>query len=209
MNDTIQQLDGDSENEDHIEWFDGVTSGIDSKRVAAAGILAALSIAIAPVAEFIPRIPGWGIALFDPVSIIWIIAFLIGGFWIGIVTTLAGTMGLFLYDPTGIGPFFKIVATLPMIVIPYLGLKLRRQADSGSNLASPRKYTVLMLVALLVRLSLMVPLNIIIVPLFFDWGIEQIVQYTVILNVLQSLWDALVPYLVVYPTGLYRHYGMW
>ncbi|TFG98006.1 hypothetical protein E4H12_07260 [Candidatus Thorarchaeota archaeon] len=50
------------------------------KQVVIAGVLASLSIAIAPSASMIARVAGWGIALFDPVSLFWIAAFLIGGY---------------------------------------------------------------------------------------------------------------------------------
>ena len=59
------------------------------KKVVTASVLAALSIAVAPIASFVPRIPGWGIALFDPVSIFWVVAFLLGGYWVGILSVFS------------------------------------------------------------------------------------------------------------------------
>jgi hypothetical protein len=104
------------------------------KQVVTAGILASLSIAVAPTASMIARIAGWGIALFDPVSLFWIAAFLIGGRSVGIISMSAGTLGLFLYDPTGIGPVFKFFATLPMILVPSAGVLRRKSQEGGAAL---------------------------------------------------------------------------
>jgi hypothetical protein len=133
--------------------------------VVVAGVLASLSVAVAPVASFLTRVAGWGIALFDPVSLFWIAAFLIGGRKVGFNCMVAGTIGLFFFDPTGIGPIFKFLATLPMIMIPWFGLKWRAETRSGKKLGKPKNYIVLMFAGFLVRLALMIPLNLIVVPL--------------------------------------------
>jgi len=117
-------------------------SGERVKKIVIASVLASLSIAIAPVAEIVPRIPGWGIAIFDPVSFFWIISFLLGGIWVGLVSTIAGTMGLFLYDPTAVGPFFKLVATLPMILVPWYGVRKLKNTVGGESLLDRSEETV-------------------------------------------------------------------
>ncbi|MFW9920148.1 MAG: hypothetical protein ACFFED_11140, partial [Candidatus Thorarchaeota archaeon] len=67
-----------------------------------------------------------------------------------------------------------------------------------------------MLVAYLVRLSLMMPLNLVIVPALFGISdVSFIIMYTLILNTLQSLWDTLVPFLIVYRTRIFDEFRMW
>ena len=215
-----------SDNDVDLELVSESESSVKVKQVVLASVLASLSIAIAPVAEFVPRIPGWGIAIFDPVSIFWIISFLIGGIWVGLVSTVAGTMGLFLYDPTAIGPVFKLIATLPMIIVPWYGVrKLRRvvrgetlsnaeetskNGIEGESLSRPKFYAILMVLAFLLRLALMVPINIAYGAIALPFlTIEFIISYAIIINCFQSLWDALIPFLIVYPTGIFKTFKMW
>ena len=181
------------------------------KQAAFAAIMAALSLASAPIASVIPRIPGWDIALFDPVSFFWIIAFLIGGYFVGITTVFAGTVGLFFFDPSGVGPIFKILATMPMIVIPWLMVRYTTEDKQGKRLAIPRFYIMAMFAATLLRLLIMVPTNLVMVPLLYGpiWPVDFIITYTLVLNLSQSLWDALIPYLLVHKSQIFEKFGMW
>ncbi|MHA3962407.1 MAG: hypothetical protein AM325_002600 [Candidatus Thorarchaeota archaeon SMTZ1-45] len=180
------------------------------KKIVTASVLAALSIAVAPIASIVPRIPGWGIALFDPVSIFWIIAFLLGGYWVGMLSAFAGTFGLFLYDPTAIGPIFKILATLPMILVPWLGVRRLGNESRGESLSRPRFYGTLMLSAFILRLLLMVPINLIYGAIAMPFlTVEFILSYAIILNAFQSMWDALIPFIIVHKTGIFKSFGMW
>jgi len=162
------------------------------------------------------RLAGWGIALFDPVSLFWIVAFLIGGVRVGMVSTAAGTIGLFFFDPTGIGPMFKFAATVPMIIVPWLGVKRYGRDVGGQFLSRPLRripygnYTILMAIAFFVRLLLMIPLNLVIVPIIAPFFTpEQIIAYSLTINAFQSFWDAFVPLLVVFPTTVFDHFKMW
>lgn len=182
-------------------------------QVVIAGVLAALSIAIAPTASMLMRVAGWGIALFDPVSLFWIAAFLVGGRRVGIITMSAGTFGLFLFDPTAIGPIFKFLATMPMILVPWFGVQRLRAEEGGEALSRPTFYFSFMILAFLVRLAIMIPAN------FLYWGlilptldaatIIYILVVVLSINSVQSIGDALVPYLVIHPTGVHRHFGIW
>jgi hypothetical protein len=186
------------------------TTAESTRRIAVAAVLGAVSIALASTATFIPRIPGWGIALFDPVSLIWIIAFLLGGIEVGMVTTYAGFFGLFLFDPTGIGPVFKFLATVPMILIPWLAIKFTNVTEGGKHLANPRTYAKYMILAYLVRLALMIPLNLWLLAALFgiqDYGF--VITYTLVLNTLQSFWDASIPFYIVFKTRLFEDFRMW
>ena len=199
-----------SEEEDKLELIDESGSSERVKKVVVASVLASLSIAVAPIVEIVPRIPGWGIALFDPVSLFWIVSFLIGGIWVGLVSTVAGTIGVFLYDPTAIGPVMKLIATLPMIIVPWLGVRRLRREVGGESLSNARFFFKFTIIAFIVRILLMVPINVaygaIAYPFF---TIEFIVTYAIILNAVASFWDALVPYILVHKTQVFKTFKMW
>ena len=184
-----------------------------TQKITAASIFGAISWASAIIAAYIPRLPGWGFALFDPVSIIWIIAFLIFGLSVGIMSTLLGTLGLMYFDPTGIGPFMKLIATLPMIIVPWLITRTKK--NSGRTdldyLLQIRVYTIAMIIALIIRLLLMIPLNLIIVPLFFSniWTPTLIIEYTTILNSVQWIGDAWLSYIIVVESDLKANFKYW
>ncbi|MHA1949226.1 MAG: hypothetical protein ACXAAO_04430 [Candidatus Thorarchaeota archaeon] len=196
------------------EEFELTEVSEESKRVkqaAFAAIMAALSLASSPIVSVIPRIPGWDIALFDPVSFFWIIAFLVGGYFVGSVTAIAGTIGLFFFDPSGFGPLFKLLATAPMIIIPWLAVRFSAPEEGGSKLASLQYFVMVMLAATALRLLIMVPTNLVMVPLLYGPFLtaDFIISYTIILNLSQSLWDALIPYLLVHKSQIFEKFGMW
>ncbi len=183
-----------------------------TQKITAAAIFCSISLISSLTAAYIPRLPGWGFALFDPVSIIWIIAFLLFGIIVGIITSILGTIGLIFFDPTGIGPFMKLVATLPMLVIPWaltrFGNKYEHQSD---YLLKIKIYTVAMILALFVRLLIMIPLNLVIVPLFFSdsWSPVAIIEYTLILNIIQWVGDSWIPYIVVAKSTIRNNFKYW
>ena len=196
-----------------LDYIPSSESSERVKEIVTASVLAALSIAVAPSATMIARVAGWGIALFDPVSLFWIAAFLIGGRRVGIISTSAGTLGLFLYDPTAIGPIFKFLATLPMILIPWFGVHRLKSTVGGEALSQPKFYFTLMLLAFIVRLVVMIPANFLywamILPTLDATTIIYILTVVLSINSVQSIGDALIPYLVVHPTGIYKHFGIW
>jgi hypothetical protein len=222
---------GTSQNDDEsFDLTEQSDSSLRTKKLAMAAIFASLSIIITPIAAFIPRIPGWNIALFDPVSFFWLIAFLLGGGWVGLVSMVAGAIALNFFDPTPFfGPLLKFVATLPLIVIPWLGVKYHLKkgmrapfpdTDSaeeskgdlkgGRILSRLTTYLPLMFIAFLIRLILMIPLNLMIVPLL--WGLDDfgfIVTYTVILNTFQTLFDIILPYVVIHRTTIFENFKLW
>ncbi len=70
--------------------------------IAASAIFGAVSLVLSSyVVPTMPRVAGWGMAFFDPVSLIWIVAFLIFGIRAGVFTTIIGTFGLMIWDTSG------------------------------------------------------------------------------------------------------------
>ena len=227
-----KMVPSEDENEDD-DWqlADTSQSAERVKKVAAAAILASLSIAVSPIASFVPRIPMFGIAVFDPISLFWVIAFLVGGIWVGSVSMVAGVIMLNFFDPYPIiGPLLKFLATAPMILLPWLTVRgasragkdgilsripllgngIEEGAEGGIMLSGRYLYGALMFLAYLVRLAVMIPVNLTVVPIL--WGIGDfafIVGYTLVLNTVQSLWDAFLPFIVIHRTPVFKNYGMW
>lgn len=98
-----------------------------------AAIFGALGAVVAfMTAPYLPRL-AWGIAWIDPVSIIWVTCFLIFGAAAGILCCFIGTVALMFVDPfTPVGPVMKLLATLPMILIPFIILKLKKSWNYSS-----------------------------------------------------------------------------
>jgi len=222
----IEQMSQEESDNDWVLPYSDGTHEL-AKRVVVAALLAALSIAVTPIATYVPRL-NWGIALFDPTSIFWIIAFLMGGIWVGLVSMSAGVLLLNFFDPFApVGPLVKLLATLPMIVIPWLGTKFvqwRSEGDpsyqdsqeeaepkaGGRILSKPGFFAIMMVLALFVRLAITIPVNLSVVPTLYGiTDINFIIIYTIILNISTSFFDALIPYLVVYPTSVYDNFKLW
>lgn len=223
--------ENDDEEEVDMELAATSETSETAKKVAVAAVLASLSVAVSPIAAGIPRIPLFGIAIFDPISLFWMIAFLVGGFWVGLFSMATGAFMLNFFDPYPIfGPMLKFLATFPMVILPWLAVRntenqgqsrllsivqrIGRQPDSGNLggalLSKTRIFSLLMVLSYLVRIAVMTPVNLIVVP--FIWGVTDpgfIIIYTVGLNTIQSFWDAFIPFIVVHRTPIFSNYGMW
>ena len=196
-----------------------------TRSIGASAVFGGLSLALAALtAPYLPRMPGWGIAFIDPVSIVWITAYLIFGFTTGVATSLIGTLGLMFFDPfTPIGPAMKFVATMPIILSFELGLRLyRHTAHSGESLKSLKRYIPLSLIGTTTRTAIMTLFNILLFIYIFDlsfakinlFGIElsswdAVIIVTVFINAKQSLWDCMIPYLISFSAKLYDQFRFW
>lgn len=217
------------------EVLPGETEAIRSKKsqfliqLAGGAIFGALSTVVALLLSPIinaSRIQGWGIALFDPTSWIWIICFLIFGIRAGIICSITGSFGLLIIDPTGIGPAFKFFATIPHIIIPYLILNWREKGvKTTQKLKDPKLYGLSGVISLAVRICAMLILNLIFVATiwadFFEYinleviglanitGLSAILIFTPIINLCTGVLDLLVPYFLVFGTKLDEKFGLW
>jgi riboflavin transporter FmnP len=184
------------------EVKEGEIESIRSKRtelliqIAGAAIFAALSIAISPIVSIIPRLPGWGFAFFDPTSIPWIVSFVIFGPIAGILSTSIGSIGLVLWDPTGIGPMFKFLATIPLILVPTIFMRLYKQGNgekTSNKLMKPLNYAIYGIIALIVRIVLMLIIN----GALFGWS-TYVITFVLLLNSIQTAFDLIVPYIIAF-----------
>ncbi len=190
-------------------------------KIAGGAVFSAISIGLAlSISPIVPRVPGWGIAFIDPVSIIWVLCFLIFGLLAALICAFSGFAALFYVDPfIPWGPLFKLTATLPLIIIPYILVKYFKNQSSqplGLKLEKPSFYLLSTLPAIIVRCAVMGFVNI----LFFIFilgegaitavgGLLTVLIMAVAINAEQSIWDLYIPWLLTYPTKIYRTYKLW
>ena len=192
-------------------------------KIAGAAVFSAMSLVISLLTtEVLPRF-AWGLAWFDPVSVIWILSFFVFGYEAGLITSVVGMFLLFPFDGfSPWGPLFKFLATVPLIFIPLIMQKLRKQEINNESILNTRNLILNWVVSVVFRVVIMIPVNIIailtIVPNLWGinlWegdaanlgflGIESINGWTAIIitvlfvNVLQSVSDYLVPYMLIKP----------
>ncbi|MHA1474095.1 MAG: hypothetical protein ACTSPA_00035 [Promethearchaeota archaeon] len=192
--------------------------------IAGAAIFGALSIALSYFStEYIPRV-AWGLAYFDPVSLVWIISFLVFGFRAGILTSVIGTLGLMPFDPFApIGPLMKFGSTVWFILIPYLYSRILLKSEpSGKDIKKLSVYIPSTIIAWLIRCILMATINYFLLTYMFDmsvdlgWlgfsqitGVWAIIITVFVLNTIQSVFDIIIPYLLVFTTKIYDQFQIY
>ncbi len=186
-------------------------------KIAGAGIFAALSLVLSALSLVLPRVQ-WGLALFDPVSVIWILAFFVFGYEAGILTSIVGMFLLIPFDPFGyIGPVMKFTATVPLIIIPLIINFIRRRPRNSDYILNNKTLVINWVSGTIVRVVVMVIFNIIIINLMFGGdefasavsleflgftgvtGWTAIVWTVAVINILQSIWDYLIPLILIKP----------
>jgi hypothetical protein len=166
------------------------------------------------------RIQGWGIAFFDPMSWIWMICFLLFGPLAGILSSVIGTFGLMIFDPTGIGSIFKIAATIPQIILPTLLLKLKNAGVSNKDkLKNPKKYILVSLISIGARIGIMLIANITYlmilgvpveyIEVFGITGWMAVTVFVITINSYAGALDLGIAYLIVYSSKLDEKFELW
>jgi len=118
------------------------------------------------------------------------------------------------FDPFApIGPLMKFAATFSLIIVPIVLLKLYKREEGvlkSKILKDRKKYIVYGLLGTVFRIVVMVILNIIVyLALFGSQGLEYWIMLVILINALQSVWDLLIPYLLVYGTKLDEKFEIW
>ena len=184
-------------------------------QLAGGAIFGALSLVVSIfVLPFLPRTPQ-GMAYFDPVSIVWVTCFLIFGPLAGILCMFIGFLILIPFDPSipVIGPLMKLAATFSLVIVPIVFLKLYKREIGvlqSKKLKNKKNYVTYGLLGTAFRIFVMVILNTIVYLAFFgSEGLAFWLILVVIINALQSLWDLLIPYLIVFGTKLDEKFEIW
>jgi riboflavin transporter FmnP len=204
------------------------TANITLQLVGAA-LFGALSLVFSAfVTPIIPRLP-FGIAFFDPVSILWITCFLFFGTKSGILCCFIGTAGLIPFDPfTPIGPLMKLAATLSLIIVPIIWLKLYKSVEGVKNsqkIKNVKNYIITGSFGTLLRICIMIICNsLLFMTLYSPFllstnlgfiglpgisGWTAVIITVILINAETSLWDLLVPYLLVFGTKLDEKFEIW
>jgi len=199
--------------EEEIETFMSKKSRL-TLQVVGSAIFGALSLVFSLfVVPYLPRTPE-GFAYFDPVSIIWVTCFLIFGPLSGILCCLIGMFALFPFDPFApIGPLMKFSATFSLIFIPILLLYMVNQGKTkrmSQKLKEPKTYIIYGALGVAFRLAIMVMLNTIVYLAFYgSEGLEYWIVIVILLNALTSVWDLLIPYLIVFGAKIDQNFEIW
>ena len=202
-------------------------------QIVGAALFSALSIVIGalltPTLTNLIRIPGWFIAIIDLISLVWVVCFYLFGVKAGILCCIIGTFGLMPFDPSApVGPLMKLAATISLIIVPILFLKLYKRDSTikrSQKLKKPHNIIIYGALGTLLRIIVMVILNILvfltIFSLFLDQvsleflGLPQITGMTAviigapIINAWQSVLDLGIPYFLVYGTKLDERLNVW
>jgi len=199
-------------------------------QIAGAALFGALSIVFSAfVTPLVPRIPGWFIAIIDPVSIIWVMCFLIFGARSGLLCCVLGSFGLMPFDQSApIGPLMKFSATVALIIVPIMFLKLYKTEEGVRNvekIKNIRNYVVYGIFGIILRIGVMMILNILLFLTLFAgnlafvdlsfMGLPGISSWTaifigvIVINAETSLWDLLIPYLIVFGLKIDEKFAIW
>ena len=200
-------------------------------QISGAALFGALSLVVSAfTTNILPRIPGWGIAFIDPVSIIWVICFLVFGAKSGMLCCVIGTLGLMQFDNSLpiVGPLMKFSATFALLIVPILFLKLFRYKEgvkSSEKIKNPRNFIVYGLLGILLRIGVMMIANYLLfvtvlayafpfVSLDF-FGLPGVTGWTAIIivvifiNAETSLWDLIIPYAIVFGAKIDKRFSIW
>ncbi len=187
-------------------------------KITGAAIFSAISLVVSLLTtEILPRF-AWGLAWFDPVSVIWILSYFAFGYEAGLITCGVGMLLLFPFDPFApFGPIFKFVATVPLVIIPYVIERIRKHPINSENTLKPKNLVLNWVFSVIVRLILMIPFNVItILTVYSDYqlwnsstlsfiGLDSIGGWTAIIltvifaNIIQSISDYLIPSAIIKP----------
>jgi len=201
-----------------------VSAGI-TRKIGAAAVFGGLSFLLEAVtAPYLPRVPGWGIGFIDPVSIIWVTSYLLFGLWVGLSTSMIGTLGLMFFDPFApVGPVMKFLATVPIILALDWGMRLMHfKPYSGVSLKPLKRYVPLSLAGVIVRVVVMTGMNILLFLTILNlsyatinlFGLQlaswnAVVIVAVLVNAEQSIWDCGISYMLAFSTRLYDQFRFW
>ena len=133
------------------------------------------------------------------------------------ITTIIGSLALFIFDPSGIGPMMKFFASVWFILVPYMITRSRSKKFNSDNLQKLSNYVPSMIYAWIIRCAVMLLLNYIILNTIFpfwdfmslDWlgfenttGTFAVIITVLIINTYQSIADTVIPYLIVFKTPI-------
>lgn len=186
--------------------------------VVTTAVLSTLSIIFEVIPSF--RIP-WGMKI-DFVGVVWVLAYFLYGLKEALGVSVITTLFILGYSPTTfVGATMKFIATLPMFLIPAGLMHYPFFSEKMSRSFNRLPVMVMMCVlATSVRLIVTSVVNLYwAIPLF--WGITSdavlevfggvvpFVVFVASMNLLQSIVDVVVPWILAYKFKLAEYLGTW
>ena len=201
--------------------------------ISGAALFSALSIVVGtllmPTITEMLRIPGWSIAIIDLISLIWVACFFLFGVRAGLLCCIIGTLGLMPFDPYPlVGPLMKLAATVSLIIVPIIFLKLYKREPGvrkSQKLKKVKNFAIYGVLGTLLRIVVMVLLNILVVLTVFSLWLDQIslaflglpdvtgltavIIGAPLINAWQSGLDLIIPYIIVFGGKLDQQFEIW
>jgi len=171
----------------------------------------------------------WGSAIFDPISFFWMISFFLYGPMGALISSLIGALAISLLsrEPTPIvGAILKFTGTLTVWITFYFILLISpHMFCSAIYFHELTIYSPSVLLAAIMRCIVEITACFFAIPYFltvsqkvsisFPMMIERfggLFRYFFImigLNFWLTILDTIIPWLVVYPTGIYSRFAVW
>lgn len=208
--------------------FTGKTFAIE---LAGGAILGGLSIVFAVLVNpYMPTLPGMGMKIFDLIAIPMVLAYLVFGIRSGLLATITGCLGILILPEymVWLGMIAKFSATIPMIVVPWLFFKTNKFLSSKIRLIGIIEETsenmkhifpYIMTFTILIRTAFMFGMNLFVfIPLYSGGALSIVTDPRLSLltatayglwNIVQGFGDAIIPYLLAYPTRFTKTFGTW
>lgn len=201
--------------------------------IAGAALFSALSIVVGalltPTLTQLLRIPGWFIAIIDLISLIWVACFYLFGVRAGLLCCIVGSIGLMPFDQSApIGPLMKLAATVSLIIVPIIFLKLYKREPGIRGSQKLKKFNNFVLYGVLgtlLRIVVMVLLNILVFMTVFSvyvdsislafLGLPEVTGLTAVIfgapliNAWQSGLDLIIPYIIIFGGKLDQQFEIW
>lgn len=201
--------------------------------ITGAALFSALSVVVGalltPTLTDLLRIPTWYIAIIDLISLIWVTCFYLFGPRAGLLSCIIGTLGLMPFDKSApLGPLMKLTATVSLIIVPIVFLKLYKRESGVRTSQKLKKSNNILLYGVLgtlLRIVIMTLLNILVsltllstslsgITLTF-LGLPEVTGLTAIIigapliNAWQSGLDLIIPYIIVFGGKLDHQLEIW
>jgi riboflavin transporter FmnP len=188
--------------------------------VVSTAILSALAILFDVMSDVFPLRTPWGMKI-DFVGVIWVLAYFLYGVREALSVSIITAIFISIVMPTGfLGAMMKLIATLPMFVIPALisqGYGSKKRAEIFNNIII---ITIACILATVVRLIVATFLNLYwAIPLYLNIPQEEVlntfggwialVSFVAGFNVLQGIVDILVSWVLAFKFKLSGYFGTW
>ncbi len=188
--------------------------------VVSTAILSALAILFDVMSDVFPLRAPWGMKI-DFVGVIWVLAYFLYGLKEALSVSVITAIFISMVMPTGfLGATMKLIATLPMFVIPELISQFygsKRRAKMFNNIIL---ITISGILATIVRMVVATLLNLYwAIPLWYNipqaevinalGGWVALITLVAGFNVIQGIVDILVSWLLAFKFNLSEYFGTW